>query len=100
MQYVAIKALSFPDEIQKDIIFQKEMYQTIGEYLYKELTILNLKCSLPQAAWYIWINFENYKIQLSKHNINNSDELSIYLAENFGIIIVSGNAFGSTELAC
>jgi aspartate aminotransferase len=100
LQYVAVKALTFPIEIQKDIKFQKEMYQNIGEYLYGELTNINLKCSVPQAAWYIWINFENYKIKFSKNNINNSNELTLYLAEKFGIIVISGNAFGLNELAC
>ena len=99
LQHVAVKALNFPDEIKQDIIFQKEMFQTIGGYLYEELTNCNLKCSVPQAAWYMWINFEHYKNKLADHNINNSDELAIYLATNFGIIIVSGSAFGSTELA-
>ena len=100
LQHVAVKALKFPDQIKKDIKFQQEMFQVIGEYLYQKLTDLELICSFPQAAWYIWINFENYKNKLSKLGIHSSDELTVYLANKLGIVVVSGSAFYSNELAC
>ena len=100
LQYVAAKALTFPEEIKENIKFQKNMLQNIGEYLYDKLSQLSITCSIPQGGWYIWLDFDNYKLELNNLNINNSNDLAVYLVKNLGIVIVPGYAFGVDGLTC
>jgi aspartate/methionine/tyrosine aminotransferase len=49
-----------------------------------------IKYVKPTAAWYVFINFDNYKDKL---NINSSYELSEYFLDKFGIVSVAGECF-------
>lgn len=99
LQYVALKGLEYPDDIKEQVKFQKEMFEKIGSKITDKLKLTKLKYSTPQASWYIWIDFENYKEELNKLNIKTSSDLSNYLGNTFGIIVVPGQAFGDKSLS-
>ena len=52
-----------------------------------------------EAAWYVFIDFSNYKEQLKKLNITTSIELSNYLMKNYQIITVAGEHFNHDSLS-
>ena len=47
----------------------------------------------PQAAWYLFLNFDKYEDKLAQRNINTSVELQEFLLEHFGIATVAGEKF-------
>ena len=98
LQYVAIEVLKMPEDIKKLIKFQKNMFETIGNDCYKELTDMNIKCSVPDAAWYLWLDFTKHKTGINNLNIYTSIELTNYLVDNLNIIMVPGVAFGMDGL--
>jgi aspartate aminotransferase len=100
LQYVAVKGLTYPDEIKTMMEFQREMFSELGEYVWTRFTSMNIICSTPEAAWYIWMDFSNYKEKLTKLNITSSTQLTTYLVETFGIVVVAGDAFGVDGLTC
>ena len=100
LQYVAVEALQYPKEVLNIMSFQRNMFGELGEYVFNRTIKMNLVCSIPEAAWYMWIDFKNYKDSLAKLNILSSSQLTEYLAETFGIILVPGYAFGLEGLTC
>ena len=100
LQYAAVEALSFPDEILCMMEFQRNMFSELGEYVWMRFISMNIICSVPEAAWYIWMDFKNYEQKLSDLNITTSAQLTTYLVETFGIVVVAGDAFGVDGLTC
>ncbi len=94
LQYVAIKALEKPKDVKTMIQAQKVIFQEVALYCQKCFEELNLKYSESKAAWYFLISFENYKKNLIKKGIYNSNKLCNYLIENYGLITVDGESFG------
>jgi aspartate/methionine/tyrosine aminotransferase len=47
----------------------------------------------PQAAWYLFLNFDKYKGRLAEHNINSSVDLQMFLLNTYGIVTVAGKHF-------
>tara|TARA_Y100000996_G_scaffold403624_1_gene376790 strand:- start:4112 stop:5290 length:1179 start_codon:yes stop_codon:yes gene_type:complete len=92
LQYVTVDLLK--SDISEYLTFQSNMYQQIREYCYSEFTKLHLKVSECAAAWYFLLDFNYYSNYLQKMYIFNSDDLNEYLANNLGIITVSGSNFG------
>ena len=66
----------------------KNIYSYISGKVVELLQNTNIKFIQPQSSWYLFLNFENYRKQLSSLNITDSEELSTYLLNNFGIICV------------
>jgi aspartate aminotransferase len=57
-----------------------------------------IRYSRPNAAWYIVLNFIEYKSKLSNIGIINSRDLSKRILNNYGIVTVPGICFNSNEL--
>jgi len=57
-----------------------------------------IKYIKPGFAWYLFLDFENYKDFLYKKGVTNSEELVDYFM-NEGIISVNGKSFGSDKLS-
>lgn len=78
----------------------RDYYHKVLTFFYKKLkNKTNLIINSPEAAWYIFLDFSNYLELLKKYNINNSDELSEYLCNKYGIVTVSGNAFHNSKIS-
>jgi len=77
----------------------REYFLMIQQQVVSELAYSKLIYSKPEGAWYIWLDFSNYKHILRKLGIKDSDDLMFYLLNNFGIISVTGKAFGVNYLS-
>lgn len=97
-QYVAADLLKYPNDVKSNIKFQTDMFTQIRKYIVEELEKTKIEYSRPGAAWYIWLDFENYRECLVKLNIKTSSDLTEYLANNYGVIMVPGSAFGDDGL--
>jgi aspartate aminotransferase len=47
----------------------------------------------PQAAWYLFLNFDRYKSSLIKQGIHNGVELQEFLLNKYGLVTVAGINF-------
>ena len=72
----------------------KKYFLKIQKEVVSKVSQTKLIYSNPEGAWYIWLDFTNYKHILRKLGIKNSDDLMFYLMNNFGIMCVTGKAFG------
>ncbi len=66
-----------------------------------QLLIKNTKLLVPEpkAAWYLFLDFRNYKDKLNNLSIKSSSELSEYLLDKFGIITVNGDSFSHNNIS-
>lgn len=70
------------------------VYEWALKETYDILSRTKLLLSKPGGAWYIFVDFINYRNKL-KH-IKNSHELTLLLADKCGIISVAGENFGGS----
>lgn len=98
LQYVALKALERPEELNVHIIFQKKIFKYICVYVRERFIKLNIITSEPGAAWYIFLDFVEYKDKLLERDIKNSAELCERLINEIGLVTVPGSSFGYNGL--
>lgn len=98
-QYLAIKALDKGEDIKKFVSFQQNMFETIGKTIINDLKDTKLKITTPQACWYLWLDFSNYKNAFEKIKITNNLELTNYLTKEIGMVSIPGKAFGCYKLS-
>lgn len=94
VQYAAAKALDSKDTlIQHYLKFQSTTFYHISKVVLHKLRALKLKCTQTEGAYYTLVDFEYYIDALRKYGITTSDQLCVYMAEQLGLITVSGSAF-------
>lgn len=98
-QYLAIKALDKEEDIKKFINFQQNMFENIGKTIINNLKDTKLKITTPQACWYLWLDFSNYKNAFEKIKITNNLELTNHLTKEIGMVSIPGKAFGCYKLS-
>ena len=99
MQYATNDLLQNKELCQKYIENTKKLYKHISKKLLDSLKGKKLLFVETEAAWYVFIDFSNYKEELKKSNITNSIELSNYLMHNYQIITVAGEHFNHDSLS-
>ncbi len=93
-QKAAVVAL---DKCEESIAIMREEFQKRRNFLVEELrNIPNVKCNMPQGAFYAMPDV-SYYLQNSKKGITNSIELCEYLLKKYKVAIVPGSAFGADE---
>ena len=96
-QHVAVKTLSYPSEIVKYFVFQRKVFTEVKKIITSCLKGTKLELTESNGAWYVLINFNNYKDKFKNLGIKNSNQLSKYLIKNLKIIMVAGENFGIEE---
>ena len=74
-------------------IESSKIYNIISSKICEMLDLTKLNFVKPNAAWYILINFDAYKKELSKLDIYTGTDLSTYLLEKLNILTVAGDPF-------
>lgn len=98
IQYATNKML-----LNKDVgIAHYKLNNTIYKYISNEicsiLTKSKIKFIKPNSAWYIFLNFDNYKERLLLENCKTSIDLSLLLINECGIVNVAGDYFNISGL--
>ena len=94
IQHAAVAALEYSDEIKEFLKSSRMIFQTAAQHLFERFASLKLVDSQPDSAWYFFLNFDHYRKHLKEKNITTSQELSLKLIEEKGIIFVPGSSFG------
>ncbi len=102
VQYAAVKAYEFDDSIKEYVSDCAEILNFIAHYIYDELSKMKVICTEPQGAFYMLIDFENYRDTLAKRHIFNATDLSNYLLDNYYIALLPGTDFyfSKNSLTC
>jgi aspartate aminotransferase len=93
VQYAAIKAYEFDKDLQDYVLDCTTILKYIANYIYKELTVMDVVCTKPQGAFYMLIDFENYRKQLFNLKIFNVSDLTAYLLDNYNVALLPGTDF-------
>ena len=95
VQYAGAHALSLSEDIPQHLLFQRTMFENISKVVVHKLQAMHVTCTVPQGAYYTLMDFDFYHDKFKdKYNLHTSDDLCFYLAEHYGLITVSGSAFG------
>lgn len=94
IQYAAIKAFQDRKEIETYLYHCRRILKLLGQTLTRKLSEMQVFAPDPQAAFYLFPDFEAYREKLKKHGIITSYELCNRLLENTGVAILPGKAFG------
>ena len=76
-----------------------KLYKYVSKCLLDSLNGKKLLYLETQGAWYVFVDFRNYKEELKRINISTSIELSYYLMKNYQIITVAGEHFNHDSLS-
>jgi len=93
-QYAAIVAMENGPEIQ---LFHAQMQQILdglGRSCAEKFRELGLVCTEPEAAWYLFLDFEKYRSNLEQLGVRTGVDLANRLMNDTGIVFISGEAFG------
>ena len=93
IQYATNEILNDSQVLKEYFDFQNKTFKDIVKQCFDVIKESKIGYVYPTSAWYTFLNFDQYKTQLQKININNSDDLSIYLLNEIGIVTVPGECF-------
>ncbi|MCZ6594607.1 MAG: aminotransferase class I/II-fold pyridoxal phosphate-dependent enzyme [Bacteroidetes bacterium] len=93
IQYAAIEAFKFKKEVKNSVDDSKTILHTLGNYVHQTLTQANINCTSPQGGFYILVDFNFYKDQLSKLDLKDSVSLADHLLEHYGVVLLPGVDF-------
>jgi aspartate aminotransferase len=68
--------------------------KNISEFIFNELSAINIECTKSEGAFYMLIGFNNYKAAILKLGISSSFELAHYVLENYDFAMLPGVDFG------
>jgi len=95
-QRAALSAVSADPIVVKDM---KQAFLDRRNFILKQLgTIERIKINQPEGAFYVFPDISAFfGSNFSNWNINNADDLCLYLLEEAKVALVTGNAFGSSS---
>ena len=102
VQFAAVKAYQMSSDLKKYILNCSQILKAISQYVYNQLEKNKIKCTQPEGAFYMVIDFETYRIKLAQLGINNAEDLCVYLLNNERIALLPGQDFyfDKKSLAC
>lgn len=98
IQYATADML-LKDECNEYINKMITLFRHVKSQLLPLLKHTELKYADVDAAWYVYINFENYKRELLHLGIYNSVDLGQYLMKHYQIITVAGQHFSDESMS-
>lgn len=93
IQFSAIKAYKYQKTIKKHVESSVEILNTIGNYVYENLTQHGIYCTKPQGGFYVLIGFNQFKDTLAKKQLTNSIDLGNYILETQKVALLPGVDF-------
>jgi aspartate aminotransferase len=94
IQFAALKAYQFNASVQQYVADSSEILKKLSEFIYKELSIINIQCTKSKGSFYMLIGFNEYKKQILKLGITTSFDLANYVLVNYKITLLPGIDFG------
>ncbi|MDQ3733253.1 MAG: pyridoxal phosphate-dependent aminotransferase [Actinomycetota bacterium] len=98
MQVVAGHVLNDPADILEHIAAARRLHARIASAVYDEFMQAGAICRRPQAGFYLYPDFEPVKAALGSQGIRTSTELARTMLDRHGIAVLSGHAFGESDM--
>ena len=93
-----VELISNTNVFEKHWINSTKIFKDVVNKLCSILESTKINYVKPNSAWYIFINFDNYKDKLIKLNIFSGSDLSKYLIDTIGFISVPSESFNINGL--
>jgi aspartate/methionine/tyrosine aminotransferase len=93
IQYGAIAAFRKSDEIASYIGKCNKIHEATSNYLFSKFKEFGLDCSRPEGAFYLMVDFENYREKLLKRGIKKIGEIVDILLKDYQVAILPGDDF-------
>ena len=94
VQYAAVTAYEYSESIQNYVSEASEILSGISSFVYDSLTQNNIQCTNPRGAFYMMVGFDAFADEIHKLGIQTSQELALYLLENYQVALLPGSDFG------
>jgi aspartate aminotransferase len=93
IQFASIEAYKYKKELKKYVINTSQILKGISDYVYDELTLINIDCTQPSGAFYMMIGFNNFKEKINNLGITTSTELANHLLELYSVALLPSTDF-------
>jgi aspartate/methionine/tyrosine aminotransferase len=94
IQFAAIKAFEYHTNLQNYVATSTAILKNISEFIFNELSAIQVECTKSEGAFYMLIGFNNYKAAILKLGVSSSFELANYVLENYDFAMLPGVDFG------
>nr|AOE14247.1 aspartate aminotransferase [uncultured bacterium] len=94
IQFAAIKAFEYHTNLQNYVATSSAILKNISEFIFNELSAIQIECTKSEGAFYMLIGFNNYKAAILKLGVSSSFELANYVLENYDVAMLPGVDFG------
>ena len=94
IQFAAIKAFEYHTNLQNYVATSSAILKNISEFIFNELSAIQIECTKSEGAFYMLIGFNRYKAAILKLGISSSFDLANYVLENYDFAMLPGVDFG------
>ncbi|RKY90739.1 MAG: aspartate aminotransferase, partial [Ignavibacteriae bacterium] len=94
IQYAAVRAFNRGSYIEKYLWRCRWILSQLGNKIAKDLNNAGIYTPKPDGAFYLFIDFENFREMLAERGIKSSSDLCNKLLEETGVAILPGKDFG------
>ena len=94
IQYAAVRAFQGGDDIENYLWRSRWILDKLGNKIAEQLQEAGIDTPKPEGAFYLFLDFCNFKKKLKKKNIVDSTTLCSRLFEETGVAILPGKVFG------
>jgi aspartate aminotransferase len=94
IQYAAVRAFQGGTEIEDYLIRSRWILEKLGNRIAIDLNAANIDTPIPDGAFYLFIDFCNFKDQFKSKGIITSEQMCTKLLNETGVAILPGKDFG------
>ena len=97
VQYAAVKAYEYSASMKTYVADSAKILLAVSSFIYDSLTQYKVNCTKAEGAFYMMIGFDQFSEKIHRLGINTSQELAMYLLENYQVALLPGSDFGFDE---
>ena len=94
IQHAAVVAFGRDKAVRDHVKDTAAIHRMAGEYLWRGLTALGVRCPKPEGAFYLFPDFAPFARAIRRHGIRTDVELCTDMLERQGVAMLPGIAFG------
>jgi len=96
-QYAALPAFAETPAMEEYLALTNRVLGAVGDHYAGSFQKLGITLPDPEAAWYLWVNFEAHRELLLARGVTGSAQLTTTLLAEAGFLGVAGVNFGMPE---
>ena len=94
IQYAGLQAYNDKDTVGEYLFHCRRILSTIGNFCASTLLEAGVNIQSPSGAFYLFPDFESFRISLSEKGIHDSTAMCEQLFQDTGVALLPGTAFG------